>query len=159
MKIIGVNKDCVIPDKNNPNNFMLDTTIFNILYDNKEDLEILRKTKNFGFEYFITRMQSRELKGLRVEDDVLVKKDSLSLETKQLFFKEVMEVLDRKYLFRYYGPDDSPSKVRQLEEEFAEKIGTKHALATNACTSSLITSLVALGVGPGDFQKALSGRA
>jgi len=64
--------------------------------------------------------------------------------------KEVLEVLDRKYLFRYYGPQDSPSKVRQLETEFAKLIGSEYALAVNSCTSALISSLVAVGVGPGD---------
>ncbi len=62
----------------------------------------------------------------------------------------VMEVLDNKYLFRYYGPEEHPSKVKMLEEEFAGKIGTPYALAVNSCTSALISSLVALGVGPGD---------
>jgi 8-amino-3,8-dideoxy-alpha-D-manno-octulosonate transaminase len=64
--------------------------------------------------------------------------------------KQVMEVLDRKYLFRYYGPEKYPSKVRELELKFAEKVGAKHALAVNSCTSALITALVACGVGPGD---------
>ena len=64
--------------------------------------------------------------------------------------KEVLEVLDHKYLFRYYGPEDFPSKVRQLEVDFAKLIGTKYALAVNSCTSALISSLVAVGVGPGD---------
>lgn len=63
---------------------------------------------------------------------------------------EIMEVLDHKYLFRYYGPEDFPSKVRQLEIAFARLIGTKYALAVNSCTSALISSLVACGVGPGD---------
>lgn len=64
--------------------------------------------------------------------------------------KEIMEVLDRKYLFRYYGPENYPSKVRELELKFAEKVGAKYALAVNSCTSALITALVACGVGPGD---------
>lgn len=64
--------------------------------------------------------------------------------------KAVLEVLDHKYLFRYYGPDKFPSRVRLLEEEFARKIGIKHTLAVNSCTSALISSLVAVGVGPGD---------
>jgi 8-amino-3,8-dideoxy-alpha-D-manno-octulosonate transaminase len=64
--------------------------------------------------------------------------------------KEVLEVLDRKYLFRYYGPEDYPSKVRELELEFAKKVGSKYALATTSCTGALITALVACGVGPGD---------
>ncbi|MDO8682274.1 MAG: DegT/DnrJ/EryC1/StrS family aminotransferase [Armatimonadota bacterium] len=63
--------------------------------------------------------------------------------------KLVMEVLDNKYLFRYYGPADCPSKVRELEVQWAEKMGVKYALAVNSCTSALISSLTALGVGPG----------
>jgi 8-amino-3,8-dideoxy-alpha-D-manno-octulosonate transaminase len=62
----------------------------------------------------------------------------------------VMQVLDDKYLFRYYGPADIESKVRLLEDEFAEKIGVRYSLATNSCTSALICSLIALGIGPGD---------
>jgi 8-amino-3,8-dideoxy-alpha-D-manno-octulosonate transaminase len=64
--------------------------------------------------------------------------------------KQVMEVLDRKYLFRYYGPEAYPSKVRELELEFAKKSGSKYALATTNCTGALITSLIACGIGPGD---------
>jgi Predicted pyridoxal phosphate-dependent enzyme apparently involved in regulation of cell wall biogenesis len=64
--------------------------------------------------------------------------------------KQVMEVLDRKYLFRYYGPENYPSKVREFELKFAEKVGSKYALAVNSCTSALISALVACGVGPGD---------
>lgn len=63
---------------------------------------------------------------------------------------EILDVLEHKYLFRYYGPADVPSKVRRLEVEFAELIGMKYALAVNSCTSALICSLVAVGVGPGD---------
>ena len=64
--------------------------------------------------------------------------------------KEVMEVLDNKYLFRYYGPKESPSKVLALEQEYAKYLGSRHCLALNSCTSALITALVAVGVGPGD---------
>jgi 8-amino-3,8-dideoxy-alpha-D-manno-octulosonate transaminase len=64
--------------------------------------------------------------------------------------KQVLEVLDRKYLFRYYGPEQYPSKVGELETQFAAKVGSKYALAVNSCTSALITALVACGIGPGD---------
>jgi len=64
--------------------------------------------------------------------------------------KQVMEVLDRKYLFRYYGPKQYPSKVRELEVKFASEVGSKYALATTSCTASLICGLVACGIGPGD---------
>lgn len=64
--------------------------------------------------------------------------------------KQVLEVLDRKYLFRYYGPKNYPSKVHEFEEKFAARMGAKHCLAVNSCTSALIASMVACGVGPGD---------
>ncbi|MBT3320580.1 MAG: DegT/DnrJ/EryC1/StrS family aminotransferase [Clostridia bacterium] len=64
--------------------------------------------------------------------------------------QQVMEVLDRKYLFRYYGPEEYPSKVRALETMFAGKADSKYALAVTSCTAALITSLVACGIGPGD---------
>jgi len=60
--------------------------------------------------------------------------------------KEVMEVLDNKYLFRYYGPKESPSKVKALEDNYAKYLGTRHCLALNSCTSALISALVAAGV-------------
>ncbi len=63
---------------------------------------------------------------------------------------QVIEALDRKYLFRYYGPAEYPSKVAEFENRFADRIGRKYALATNSCTSSLICALAALGIGPGD---------
>jgi 8-amino-3,8-dideoxy-alpha-D-manno-octulosonate transaminase len=64
--------------------------------------------------------------------------------------QQLNEVIDRKYLFRYYGPKDCPSKVREFEEKFAARMGAKHCLAVNSCTSALISALVACGVGPGD---------
>jgi 8-amino-3,8-dideoxy-alpha-D-manno-octulosonate transaminase len=64
--------------------------------------------------------------------------------------RQVLEVLDNKYLFRYYGPEGCESKVRRFELEFAKKLGSKYALATSSCTGALISSLVACGIGPGD---------
>lgn len=64
--------------------------------------------------------------------------------------KEVMEVLDSKYLFRYYGPEGVPSKVKAFEDAFKEKMGSPFALATSSCTGALLSALVACGVGPGD---------
>jgi 8-amino-3,8-dideoxy-alpha-D-manno-octulosonate transaminase len=64
--------------------------------------------------------------------------------------KEVLEVLDSQYLFRYYGPKEMPSKVKRLEEDYGRYLGVKHCLAVNSCTSALISGLVAVGVEPGD---------
>lgn len=63
--------------------------------------------------------------------------------------RAVLDVLDDKTLFRYYGPVEFNSKVAQFEQDFSEFLGTQHALAVNSGTSALITALVAHGIGPG----------
>ncbi len=63
-----------------------------------------------------------------------------------------MEVMQSGYLFRY-GSEDNPKflqKVSKLETEFASYCGAKYALATSSGTSSLLVSLLALGLKPGD---------
>jgi dTDP-4-amino-4,6-dideoxygalactose transaminase len=41
-------------------------------------------------------------------------------------------------------------KTRRFEEEFAARIGCRHAVAVSSCTAGLHLALVAAGVGPGD---------
>ncbi len=66
--------------------------------------------------------------------------------------KELMEVIESGYLYRYGDLSDSnfKAKVWNLEKDFAREVGVKHALAVNSGTSALLTSLWALGIGPGD---------
>jgi len=64
--------------------------------------------------------------------------------------KAVVEVIRSKRLFRYYGPEEGPSKAAALEEAFAAHMGTSHALAVSSGTASLLCGLAGLGVGPGD---------
>lgn len=66
--------------------------------------------------------------------------------------KEVLEVLDSGYLFRY-GDQSDPAfkaKVWTLEKEIADYIGVPHCLCLNSGTMALVTALAAMGVGPGD---------
>lgn len=66
--------------------------------------------------------------------------------------KEVMDVLQSGVLSRY-GDLNDPNfkhKVYSFEQEFAEYCGVNHALATNSGTSSLLISLLALGISEGD---------
>ncbi len=58
------------------------------------------------------------------------------------------EKITGPHLFRYYNP--RPSKVAEAERAMARCIGVKHCLAVNSCTSALIASLRALGIGAGD---------
>ena len=62
---------------------------------------------------------------------------------------EVLDVLRKKRLFRYYGPNEGPSKVAELESAFATYMGTKHALGVTSGTAALICGLAGLGIGPG----------
>lgn len=60
-----------------------------------------------------------------------------------------VRVCKSKTLFRYYGLD-LQNEVSKLEQEFADYIGTKHALAVSSGTAALQVALGALGIGPGD---------
>ncbi|MCH1640245.1 DegT/DnrJ/EryC1/StrS family aminotransferase [Paenibacillus timonensis] len=42
------------------------------------------------------------------------------------------------------------SQVKRLEQEVAEYLGTKHAIALNSGTDALVIALLAAGIGPGD---------
>ncbi|NPV09638.1 MAG: DegT/DnrJ/EryC1/StrS family aminotransferase [Anaerolineae bacterium] len=62
----------------------------------------------------------------------------------------VLEVLESRNLFRYYGPTRAPSKVAAFEKAFASHMDSTYALGVSSGTGALHTALVALGVGPGD---------
>ncbi len=65
---------------------------------------------------------------------------------------EVMDVLSSGHLSRYgdLNDPDFKHKVYTFEKEFAEHCGTNHALATNSGTTSILISLMALGISEGD---------
>jgi dTDP-4-amino-4,6-dideoxygalactose transaminase len=63
-----------------------------------------------------------------------------------------MEVIESGYLFRYGDLSDPrfKAKVWNLEQDFAKKFGSNHALAVSSGTTALLTALWTLGIGPGD---------
>jgi 8-amino-3,8-dideoxy-alpha-D-manno-octulosonate transaminase len=63
---------------------------------------------------------------------------------------ELMDVLDTRSPFRWYGPGAPPQKVLQFEKEFAARMGVKYALALTSGTAALQCAMAALEVGPGD---------
>jgi len=66
--------------------------------------------------------------------------------------KEILEVLEAGYLFRYGSPENPAfkAKVYNLEQEVAKLAGVPYAVAVNSGTSALQVALGGLGVGPGD---------
>jgi dTDP-4-amino-4,6-dideoxygalactose transaminase len=64
--------------------------------------------------------------------------------------RAVVDVLDSKALFRYYGPEGSLNKTKRFEEDFAQYMGTDYALAVSSGTPALCIALTAAGIGPGD---------
>src|SRR5690242_5257349 len=59
-------------------------------------------------------------------------------------------VIRSKNVFRYYGVGDGPDETEAFEREFAEHVGSRHALCVNAGSSALICGLIGAGIGPGD---------
>ena len=64
--------------------------------------------------------------------------------------RSVLETLRSKRLFRYYGPNEGPSKVEEFEQAFREFMGARYALAVTSGTAALVCGLQAVGIGPGD---------
>jgi dTDP-4-amino-4,6-dideoxygalactose transaminase len=62
---------------------------------------------------------------------------------------ELLDVLDAKSPFRWYGPQ-TPAKVLQFEKEFAARMRTKFALAVTSGTAALQCAMAAFEIGPGD---------
>lgn len=66
--------------------------------------------------------------------------------------KELLDVMESGYLFRYGAEEntDFKKKVVTFEKEFAEYMGEGYCVATSSGTGSLMCCLAALGIGPGD---------
>jgi dTDP-4-amino-4,6-dideoxygalactose transaminase len=66
--------------------------------------------------------------------------------------RELLEVIESGYLFRYGSPDNPAfkAKVYQLEQEVAALLGAPYTVAVNSGTTALLVALGGLGVGPGD---------
>jgi 8-amino-3,8-dideoxy-alpha-D-manno-octulosonate transaminase len=67
--------------------------------------------------------------------------------------RELLEVLDRRAPFRWYGigpKGGAPDKCNLFEKEFAAHQHTKYCVAVTSGTAALITAMAALDVGPGD---------
>jgi dTDP-4-amino-4,6-dideoxygalactose transaminase len=66
--------------------------------------------------------------------------------------RELLEVIEAGYLFRYGSPENPnfKAKVYQLEQEVARLLGVPYTVALNSGTTALLVALGGLGVGPGD---------
>ncbi|HBP37245.1 MAG TPA: hypothetical protein DD640_00575, partial [Clostridiales bacterium] len=66
--------------------------------------------------------------------------------------KELLDVMESGYLFRY-GSESDPQfkrKVATFEQEYAQRLGMPYCVATSSGTGALLCCLAALGIGPGD---------
>jgi len=61
--------------------------------------------------------------------------------------QELLEVLDSRYPFRWWG---GRSKALKFEKTYAEHIGVKYAIGVTSGTTALYTAMAALEIGPGD---------
>ncbi|WP_127583477.1 DegT/DnrJ/EryC1/StrS family aminotransferase [Paenibacillus koleovorans] len=64
--------------------------------------------------------------------------------------ESLMNVLEKKRVFRFYKPDVANSEARKLERLYRERLDVEHCLVMNSGTSALVSALIAAGVGPGD---------
>jgi dTDP-4-amino-4,6-dideoxygalactose transaminase len=62
----------------------------------------------------------------------------------------VLNVLNKKRVFRFYQKGLQDSEAAKLEEMYRNRTNTRYALAVNAGTSALVSAIVGAGIGPGD---------
>jgi 8-amino-3,8-dideoxy-alpha-D-manno-octulosonate transaminase len=95
-----------------------------------------------------------ELEQLATDGGTPVRTKPLPLEFPGMHYLDneeveaAVRVLKSRSLFRYYGIDPQ-GEVEAFENEFAQFVGVKHALAVTSGSGALQTALAALGVGPG----------
>ena len=95
-----------------------------------------------------------EIEPLAIDGGTPVRTKPLPLEFPGMHFIDdeeidaAVRVLKSRSPFRYYGID-LRGEVDAFENEFAQFIGVKHALAVASGSGALQTALSALGVGPG----------
>src|SRR5574340_1282240 len=63
---------------------------------------------------------------------------------------ELVDVVEKRRPFRWGLGPNPPMKVLTFEKEFAQRMGTKYALAVTSGTAALEAAYTALGIGPGD---------
>jgi len=63
--------------------------------------------------------------------------------------RAVLDVIEHKSPFRYYGPDVL-NRVSQFERSLEKYLDINHALGVSSGTAALKVALVAMGIGPGD---------
>lgn len=51
------------PDRNNSNNYMLDTSAYNHIMESAEKMDAAKKSITYGFRYYSTALQDNELSG------------------------------------------------------------------------------------------------
>lgn len=62
----------------------------------------------------------------------------------------VLNVLNKKRVFRFYQGGLEESEAAKLEQLYRERTNTSYALAVNSGTSALVSALIGAGIGPGD---------
>ena len=86
---------------------------------------------------------------LAIDGGTPVRKNQLSYEFYGPQFyddvekQELLDVLDSKYPFRWWGGETRKSKVLQFEKAYANHIGVKHALGVTSGTTALFPTFTA----------------
>src|SRR5713101_2006630 len=87
-----------------------------------------------------------ELMPSRIDGRSSVRENFLPFALPSIGEEEIAEVVDS---LRSGWVTTGP-KVKRFEADFAEYVGSRHAIALNSCTAGLHIALSALDIGPGD---------
>jgi dTDP-4-amino-4,6-dideoxygalactose transaminase len=71
-------------------------------------------------------------------------------EFNEIETEHVLNVLQKKRVFRFYDKGLQESEAARLEQMYRDRTNTSYGLAVNSGTSALVSALVGAGIGPGD---------
>lgn len=73
-----------------------------------------------------------------------------SADMDQREIQAVLNVLEKKRLFRFLAQGEEQSEAAQIEGWYRERLGSKYALAVSGGTAALICAMFGIDAGPGD---------
>lgn len=128
-------KEYSVPDKDNQNNYMLDTSAYNHIIQSKEKMGATKRSILYGFCYYSTALQDKELSGKGAKtynsDCVSVSNFVVSPE-----FKQKVDIIDEELGVRLVP------EIASAMRDYSRLDGTLRFLAPDSLSGQLFKNIV-----------------
>lgn len=128
-------KEYSVPDKNNQNNYMLDTSAYNHIIQSKEKMEATKQSILYGFCYYSTALQDNELvgKGAKTYNSDCVSAGNFVAPPE---FKKNVDMIDEELNVRLVP------EIASAMRDHARLDGTNRFVASNSLSGQVYKRIV-----------------